>query len=152
MSQRFVETEQARAMFIRFIEAHDLPFTASTSAGGKRSTQQNRLSHLWYAEISEQLGDQTANECKAFCKLTIGVPILRIVDDEFRLVYDEVIRPLPYEHKLKLMMPPVDMPVTSRMKTPQMTEYLDTMQRRFSEQGVVLTDPSVYGLDLRKAA
>lgn len=65
------------------------------------------------------------------------MPIAR----HFRPEYDALVRPLPYEHKIKLMMVPFDFGVTPLMTVKQQTRYLDAVQRHFSEQGVVLTDP-----------
>ncbi|RVO30334.1 hypothetical protein CN095_23750, partial [Sinorhizobium meliloti] len=62
-------------------------------------------------------------------------------NDVFKEEYDRVIMPLPYEHKLKLMMVPFDFGVTRIMTTRQKTAYLDAVHRRFSEQGLVLTNP-----------
>lgn len=138
---RFVETEADRKMLIRFIEGQPLPFTASLTKGGKRSLKQNKLQRLWLTEIAEQLGDQTPEEVRGYCKLTIGVPILRAEHEAFRERYDAIVRPLPYEQKLALMMEPLDFPVTRLMNTKQATAYLDGMHRHFSEKGIVLTDP-----------
>ena len=139
--QRFVETEADRRMLLKFIEGQPLPLTVSLTKGGKRSLRQNKLNRLWMTEISEQLGDQTPEEVRGYCKLTIGVPILRAENEQFRERYDAIVRPMPYEHKLSLMMEPLDFPVTRLMTTKQATAYLDGVHRHFSEKGIVLTDP-----------
>lgn len=141
MSTRFLETEQDRKMLVRFIEGQPLPLTVSLTKGGKRSLRQNKLQRLWLNEISEQLGDQTPEEVRGYCKLTLGVPILRAENDAFRERYDAIVRPLPYEQKLALMMEPLDFPISRIMTTKQATAYLDGVHRHFSERGVVLTDP-----------
>ena len=141
MPERIVTTEQERRMLIKLIESQKLPFTANIQRGSIRSYEQNRLQRLWVKEISEQLGDRTPEEARGECKLTIGVPILRAEDEEFRVQYDRLIRPLPYKDKLACMMEPIDLPVTRRMKTDQKTRYLDGIFRLFSEQGVILTIP-----------
>lgn len=138
---RFVETELDRRMLLRFIEGQPLPLTVSLSKGGKRTLKQNRLQRQWLNEIAEQLGDQTPEEVRGYCKLTIGVPILRAENEEFCARYDAIIKPLSYEHKLALMMEPMDFPVTRLFTTKQHTAYLDGMHRHFSEKGIVLTDP-----------
>ena len=84
MTERFIETEQARKMLLRFIEAQKLPMTVSVTLGRRRSADQNRLQRKWMNEISEQLGDQTPEEVRGYCKLTIGVPILRAENEKFR--------------------------------------------------------------------
>lgn len=141
MTQRFVETEADRRMLLRFIEQHALPMTVSISKGGKRTLKQNKLQRLWVNEIAEQLGDQTPEEVRGYCKLTIGVPILRAEHDAFRERYDAIVKPLPYEQKIALMMEPLDFAVTRIMTTKQKTAYLDGVHRHFAEKGIVLTDP-----------
>lgn len=141
MTQRFVETEYDRRQLLRFIEQQQLPLTVSMTKGGKRSVRQNKLNRLWLNEIAEQLGDQTPEEVRGYCKLTIGVPILRAENEAFRARYDAIVRPLPYEQKLALMMEPLDFPITRLMSTKQATAYLDGVHRHFSEEGIVLTDP-----------
>lgn len=145
--QRFVETEYDRKMLIRFLENEKLPFSASTSRGGQRSNKQNRLQRLWMNEIAEQRGDMSPEEVRGYCKLTIGVPILRSENEDFCKRYDEVVKPMPYEQKLAIMMEPLDLPVTRLMTTRQHAAYLDGIQRHFAEQGIVLTSPDTYGLD-----
>lgn len=141
MATRIIETEYDRKMLIRFIEGHKLPMTVNVSAGGKRTAKQNRLNRQWMQEIAEQLGDSTPEEWRGYCKLTIGVPILRSQNDMFCQRYDEVVRPLPYEAKLAMMQEPLDFPITRLMTVKQQTEYLDGVHRHFSEKGIVLTDP-----------
>ncbi len=141
MTTRFLETDHDRRMLIRFIEGQPLPLTVSVGKGGKRSLAQNKLQRLWINEISQQLGDMTPEEVRGYCKLTLGVPILRAENDDFREKYDADIRPLPYELKLKLMMEPFDFAVTRLMNKKQKTAYLDGVHRHFSEKGIVLTDP-----------
>ena len=141
MSQRFLETDADRRALIRFLEDQPLPLTVSLSKGGKRSLKQNGLQMKWLGEIAAQLGDQTAEEIRGFCKLTIGVPIMRAESPSFREQYDAIIRPLPYEHKLAMMMEPFDFAITRLMNTKQFTAYLDGVHRHFSEKGLVLTDP-----------
>jgi len=141
MSTRFLETDQDRRMLIRFLEAQSLPLTVTIGKGGKRTLRQNKLNRLWMGEIAEQLGDQTQEEVRGYAKLTIGVPILRAENEEFRERYDAIVRPLPYEQKIALMMEPFDFAVTRKMNTKQFTSYLDGVHRHFSEKGIVLTDP-----------
>ncbi|WP_127524016.1 hypothetical protein [Mesorhizobium sp. Z1-4] len=138
---RIVETEHDRAMLVRLLEGQKLPFTVSIVAGKHRSTEQNKLQRLWMKEIAEQKGDITAEEARGYCKLTIGVPILRSENEAFRLRYDEIVKPLSYPQKLALMMEPFDFGVTRIMTTKQKAAYLDGVHRHFSEQGVILTDP-----------
>jgi hypothetical protein len=147
-NNRIVETEQARDMLVKFIQSRPLPFTATLTDGKHRTNDQNRLQRLWMVEIATQLGDRTPEETRGECKLTFGVPILRAENDAFRARYDEVIKPLPYEMKLKLMMEPISLPITSIMTTRQKTAYLDAIHRHYSGLGVELTNPE----DLKRRA
>jgi hypothetical protein len=141
MTTRFIETYHDRRMLLDFIESQPLPLTVTLAKGGKRSLKQNRLQRHWLNEIAEQLGDRTPEEVRGYCKLTIGVPILRAENEAFRERYDAIVKPLPYEQKLALMMEPLDFPVSRLMSTKQATAYLDGIHRHFSEKGIVLTDP-----------
>lgn len=140
MATRIVETEFERKQLIRFIEGHKLPMTARIEAVGSRTSRQNRLNRQWMNDIADQLGEH-AEHWRGYCKLHHGIPILRNENDDFRREYDEVVRPLPYEAKLRLMQVPFDFGVTRLMTVRQQTKYLDSVHREFSEQGVALTDP-----------
>lgn len=138
---RTIETEHDRTMAARLIESRAVPFTFTLTDGKHRTTAQNKLQRLWMNEIAEQKGDMKPEEVRAYCKLTIGVPILRAKNEAFREGYDRVVKPLSYEQKLSLMSEPLDMPITRIMTTAQKTEYLDGIVRHFAEQGIVLTMP-----------
>ena len=96
--------------------------------GAKRSLDQNALSHAWYQQIADELREYKPHEIKRANKLHHGVPILRAEDEEFRAVYDAVIRPLAYEQKLLAM---DILPVTSRMTKAQLSAYLDAMKAAY---------------------
>jgi hypothetical protein len=106
----------------------------------KRSYEQNKLQRMWVKELSEQ-GDMTPEQYRGLCKLTFGVPILRLENDEFREQYDRTIKPLPYEVKLDIMMEPMDFPVTRLMSVKQKSDYLDQIFRHWSQEGFHLTRP-----------
>ena len=93
-----------------------------------RSKEQNCLAWKWHVEAATQLKDGSANDKRAHCKLHFGVPILR-EDDEFRELYDKVVKPHDYETKIELM--GMDFPVTSLMTVKQMTRYLDAIYQHF---------------------
>ena len=118
-----------------------MPYTVSITKGKRRSIEQNRLQRLWLNEAAEQLKEDTAEGYRAYCKLHFGVPIMRGENDEFREVYDRLIRPRDYEEKIELMRVPMDLPVTRIMTTGQKKRYLDDMWHHFTELGVQLTDP-----------
>jgi hypothetical protein len=108
-----------------------------------RTDLQNRLSHAWYGEIAKVLDSDTAEGWKCYCKLHHGVPIMRRDDAEFKQVYDNAIKGLSYEKKLKIMK---ILPVTSLMNTKQLTEYLENVQMDFTFKGVKLDFPDEIGL------
>lgn len=141
MTTRVIDTEADRALFLRYVREHRLPFTVDVTKGKRRSVEQNRLQRLWLNEVSEQLNDRTPEEVRGYCKLHGGVPILRNENEQFREAYDRIIRPHSYEEKLEMMMVPLDFPVTRLMTTEQKTRYLDWVVQTFSKQGVVLTLP-----------
>lgn len=138
---RTIETDNDKAMASKLIEGRSVPFTLSLTDGKHSSTKQNKTQFMWFKEISEQKGDVTAQEIRAYCKLVIGVPILRDQNEAFRIRYDEVLKPLSYEMKLSIMGEPFNLPVTSLMSTKQMSEYMDSIFRHFSSQGIILTIP-----------
>lgn len=138
---RIIETEQDRKSLLKFIEGRPIPFTVSITSGKHRSSHQNRLQRQWMLEIAAQLGDRTPEEVRGECKLMFGVPILRAENEAFRAVYDEIVKPQSYENKVKMMMEPLDLPVTRIMNTKQKTAYLDAIHRHYSGMGFVLTNP-----------
>ena len=105
----------------------------------KRSLDQNAISHAWYAEVSDYLGDQSPLAVKCESKLWCGVPLLRAEDDDFRNFYDLAIRrSLTYEQKLEAMKV---LPVTSLMSKAQLSQYLESMQVYWRQAGVYLCFP-----------
>lgn len=108
--------------------------------GKKRSHDQNSISHAWYEQIARELREHTVLQVKAFCKLHYGVPILRAECPEFREAYDSRIRTgFTYEQKLILM---ESFPVTSLMTKPQLSQYLEAMQKGYADRGVALEFPN----------
>lgn len=146
MTLRSIETEQDRAALLKLLSKRELPFTVSVEKGAHRSLAQNRVAFLWYKEIAEQLGDRTADEVRAYCKLHFGVSIRKAEDAVFAEKYDAIFKPLPYEHKLALMAEPFDFPVTRGLKTKGMASYLDAVQKFAAENGIRLTDPELVGM------
>lgn len=123
---------------IRLLSHRELPITVNICKGIKRSIEQNRLQRKWINAAAEQLDQSTPEELRGYCKLTFGVPILRLENEEFRRKYDENVRGLSYETQLAIMTTPLDMPVTRLMTTKQTKAYLDAIIRCFSELGVCL--------------
>lgn len=93
-----------------------------------RSLSQNALAAVWYEQVFRELGEQSPLDVKCFCKLHIGIPILRGQDEDFRNAYDLSVKKLPYEAKLKAM---IYFPVTSLMSTRQLSSYLESMKSHF---------------------
>lgn len=105
---------------------------------GKRSLNQNDLSHAWYEQIACELREDDALGWKCYCKLHHGVPILRAEDSDFRETYDAVLLPLTYEQKREAMK---CWPVTSLMTKPQLSKYLEEVQKDFDKRNVRLEFP-----------
>ena len=141
MTTRTIRSHGDIAGLAALLAARELPVTVTVTKGRVRTSRQNRLQRQWCNDVAAQLGDLTAEEVRGEMKLRFGVPILRAEDEAFAAAYDERVKPLPYEAKLALMMEPLDLPVTRRMTTAQLTRYLDAIHAHYSAQGVVLTQP-----------
>lgn len=141
MVQRVLESVDEVPRFARLLQHREFPLTVNVKKGRPRSDKSNRLQQLWHREASEQLGDETAEEKRGYCKLVFGVPILRAEDEAFREAYDSHVRPLPYETKLAVMQEPIDFPVTRRMTAKMHKRLLDRIYRHYRDLGVALTEP-----------
>ena len=143
MTTRVMRLEDDRTSFKTLVDSYKLPCTGTVVKGEHRSVEQNKLQRLWLNEAEEQLGEYTAEEYRAYCKLHFGVPILRAEDEHFCEEYDDKIKDrYTYEEKLEMMIgPKIELPVTRLMTTRQKTTYLDAMHHHFTTLGVKLTDP-----------
>jgi hypothetical protein len=103
-----------------------------------RSLEQSAVCHIWYRQIAQQAEDRTPEQVECECKLYFGVPILRADSEDFRRMYDKVIKLHPDETKLKIMR---FLPVTSLMNTKQMSEYLETIHYEYSSEGFDIEFP-----------
>jgi len=128
-----IVVNRCRSLF----EAHGPQEVIIQNYEQNRRVAQNRLAFFWYKFLAMEMGDESPKAKRAYCKLCIGVPIMR-EDDEFRDVYDRVIRPLTYEQKLECMVEPIDFPITRNMTLKQMTRYLNDMEMHFAGKGVIL--------------
>lgn len=146
-TERTVKDENDRRMLIKLLEGRKMPFRVEIKEGVLRTSRQNRLQRLWMNEIAAQMGDRTSEEVRAYCKLHIGVAIVKAENEGFAETYDRVVKPLPYETKLKLMAEPLDLPVTRLMSTKAKHQYLNEIHNHFTAQGIVLPMPE----DLRWA-
>ena len=118
------------------------PFTLTLKPGEeKRRDRQNRFSHEAYNQIAAILGDRSADDVRAECKLHCGVPLLRAEDEAFREKYDQHVRGLPYETKLAIMVEPFEFPVTRLMSVKQMASYITSMLSHFDAQGASVMLP-----------
>lgn len=124
----------------KLLAGRKYPMTVTWTQGALRTTQQNRLAQRWFTDVANQLGDQTHDDVRAYCKLHFGVPILRAENEAFRQSYDLTMRPLPYAAKLAAVKD-MDLPVTRLMTTKQQTQFMDDVQRHWSGMGIRLTDP-----------
>lgn len=94
-------------------------------AGKTRTLDQNKLIYRLYALVAKRYDSETPQTIRHFCKLTMGVPILRGEDEAYREAWDRnVRRTLTYEQKLAIM---AFFPVTSRMNTEQESRYIDAI-------------------------
>ncbi len=139
--QRQVMTPKELDTLVSYLRNAPMPFTVSVAKGKIRTDKQNRLQRKWLIEIAEQLGDRTTEQVRGEIKLHIGVPILRNENAKFAEKYDSMIKPLPYEIKLAMMIEPFDFAVTRNMTTKQKAHFLDETVRYWAERGIVLTDP-----------
>ena len=141
MTTLAIRSEHDRQRVVVAVGNRKLPFTTQITDGVQRSSKQNSLQRKWLSEAQEQ-GDQTAEEYRGYCKLHIGVAIMKSESPEWTEKYDRLIRPLPYEQKLEMMMEPMDFPVTRCMSTKGKTKYLDQMYLYFTGLGFLLTEPN----------
>ena len=142
MTTRIIRTNDEIDGLARLLRSRKLPITVHITAGEDRSSQQNALAFKWYAEAAAQLGDRTASDVRAHCKLWHGVKMLHAENEAFRASWDRLIKSrFTIEEKLELMVPPHDYPVTRLMSVKQMSRYMDEVHRELLGLGVALTDP-----------
>lgn len=140
MATRILRNAEDVDGFVKLLCALKLPVTVTWVQGADRSDDQNNLSWKWAADVATQLGDRETADVRAVWKLTIGVPILRGDDPDFRTAYDRAVRHLSYEDKIVLMRD-LDFPVTRLMKVRQMCRFLDQVERQCLGMGLRLTQP-----------
>lgn len=121
-----------------------LRITATTNKD--RSLDQNALWAAMYERISVTQGDGTADDIaqvKSYCKLMIGVPILRRDDEQFEKGWRRYFANRSFEEQLYLMggnalFGPDGFPVTRLFDTKQGAEYTDAIPRHYSSNGVYI--------------
>lgn len=115
--------------------------TATTNKD--RSLDQNALWAAFYQRISDTHGDGSAEDIaqvKSYCKLMIGVPILRRDDEQFEKGWRRYFANRSFEEQLYLMgsnaLFGVDgFPVTRLFDTKQGAEYTDAIPRHYQLNG-----------------
>lgn len=144
---RVIRNRQDLDQLMKYLSNRELPVTVSIAKGAKRSNKQNATLRKWIGELEAQ-GDMTREEYRGYCKLRFGVPILRDEHAGFQEQYDRIVKPLPYESKLGLMMEPIDFPVTRLMTTAQEKKMLDQIYVHFTGLGFYLTDPDAVPVEV----
>jgi hypothetical protein len=141
VSKHIVNSEIALQTFIGSLRElwHARRYLEVNVKEGKgRSVEQNAVMHGWFGQVARELREDDERGVKRFCKLHFGVPILRAEDEEFREAYDQVVKPLAYEDRLKAM---DILPVTSRMTTLQLDKCMTDIQDHFLKRHVTLVYP-----------
>lgn len=125
---------------------HDHKYVAISARPGRdRSVEQNRLWRAMYKRIAETTGQGTEGEVWAYCKLMVGVPILRRDDERFAAGFDRYFGCKSYEEQLFLMGPnPLfgsdGFPVTRLFGTKQGSEYTEAIADHYAPQSVFFGD------------
>ncbi len=117
----------------------------SVRPGRDRSVEQNRLWQGMYKRISETLEQGGPREVWAYCKLMLGVPILRRDDERFAAGWDRYFADKSFSEQLFLMggnplFGPDGFPVTSLFSTKQGAEYTDAIADYYTPKGVFFGD------------
>lgn len=117
----------------------------SLRPGKDRTLDQNALWFAMYQRIAQmtQIGD--VEDARRYCKLHMGVPIMRKASEDFRHAWNVSFLLLTYETKLELMGPcalfgPDGFPVTRLFDRAQGIAYTDKIVAEFSAKGVVFDD------------
>lgn len=117
----------------------------SMRPGKDRTLDQNALWFAMYQRIAQmtQMGD--VEDVRRWCKLHLGVPIMRRSDVDFFNAWNRSFLHLTYEEKLHLMGPcnlfgPDGFPVTRLFNRAQGIAYTDKIVAEFSARGVVFSD------------
>jgi hypothetical protein len=135
-----IKTEQDRQLAIKVLQNRALPCTMELTKGLKKSHDQEKLARKWFKELELQ-GDLTEEEYRGYCKLHFGVVLAKQHSEVWAEKYDRIVKPLPYEQKLELMMEPFDFPVTRILSTALEKKYLDNVYLFYTSKGFVLTNP-----------
>lgn len=137
MPSRIIRNEDDLRDFTRFLGAFGLPFTVTITKGVRRSNPQNATFHLWLGQIAAEFG-MSQGEAKAECKLRFGLPIMERDNPDWVAKWQPLYGPLSYAQRLLLF---EAIPLTRLLRVPQMSEFMNAMQREYRGMGVHLVDP-----------
>ena len=132
-----IRTPEDRLRAITAVQA--APLGVQVMFSDPRTKSQNALQWAFAGQVAKHRGDCTADDVQAEWKLKIGVPILRAEDPKFCDLYDQKIRPLPYETKIAVMK--LGFPVSRILSKKQMINYMEQIMHSASIEGVYLEVP-----------
>ena len=117
----------------------------SMRPGKDRTLDQNALWFAMYQRIAQMTEIGDVEDVRRWCKLHLGVPIMRRSDVDFFNAWNRSFLHLTYEEKLHLMGPcnlfgPDGFPVTRLFDRAQGIAYTDQIVAEFSAKGVVFSD------------
>ena len=140
MTSRVIHTFEDADRLAAFLKTRDLPVTATITKGDPRTKAQNRLVHRWFGDIAAQDGDKSPADVKAECNLIYGRPIMARDFPDWTAAFGYLFDSLSWEAKVKAIRV-LDVPFTRRMNVKQLCEYMDQMERDYTELGISLTQP-----------
>lgn len=140
---RLITDARDLKMLHKWLDNQKLPYEVRVTKGRPRSTEQNRLQHLWMAEISQQRDGMTPEDIRLECKLLFGVPIRCRDNETYAKDWHRISGNLSYENQVLTMR---YYAVTRDMNTKQLSDYLDAINRHCADNGVILTQPDDQGL------
>lgn len=117
----------------------------SVREGRDRTADQNALWFALYERIAQMTSIGDVDDARRYCKLHLGVPIMRRDCAEFRDGWNRLFLSLRYEDKLALMagcplFGPDGFPVTRLFNRKQGIEYTDRIVAEFAGRGVFFAD------------
>lgn len=113
--------------------------------GRDRTIDQNALWFAMYERIAQMTNMGDVDDARRYCKLHIGVSIMRRDDAVFRDGWDLILKPLTYEQQIELMgacalFGPDGFPVTRLFNRKQGIEYTNSIACEFAKNGVYFDD------------
>ena len=136
MPSRILHSDRDAMDLLPELGREGYPVTVSWVPGEDRTKAQNRLIHKWFGEIAKQ-SNESADQIKRECKFYQGIPILA-ADDPAIVAFLSNLSHLTVEQKIASM---DYISVTSSMNKTQLRAFADAVFRKYTEQGMRLTDP-----------